>query len=135
MKWNNCLLVFDKKSGKFTDQVEYLSNQDFRIFFNRRKNNFTENVWVDLEGESTALWGGTEAIKAKPILEENHNDVKTAIDQLNDLLDVEFVLVDTPQDLTLRIVGRHQDDFGVLQLAYAFEQSTGFWKRKPAIVE
>ena len=35
----------------------------------------------------------------------------------------------------IQIVGRHQDDFGVLQLAYAFEQSTGFWKQKPAIVE
>ena len=35
----------------------------------------------------------------------------------------------------IQIVGRHQDDFGVLQLAYAFEQSTGFWKRKPTIVE
>ena len=35
----------------------------------------------------------------------------------------------------IQIVGRHQDDFGVLQLAYAFEQSTGFWKQKPTIVE
>ena len=34
----------------------------------------------------------------------------------------------------IQIVGRHQDDFGVLQLAYAFEQSTGFWKQKPTIV-
>ena len=35
----------------------------------------------------------------------------------------------------IQIVGRHQDDFGVLQLAYAFEQSTGVWKQKPAIAE
>ena len=34
----------------------------------------------------------------------------------------------------IQIVGRHQDDFGVLQLAYAFAQSTGFWKQKPTIV-
>ena len=31
----------------------------------------------------------------------------------------------------VQIVGRHQDDFGVLQLAYAFEKATGFWKRRP----
>ena len=33
----------------------------------------------------------------------------------------------------LQIVGRHQDDFGVLQLAHAFEQATGFYKQAPAI--
>ena len=33
----------------------------------------------------------------------------------------------------LQIVGRHQDDFGVLQLAHAFEQQTGFCKTRPAI--
>ena len=31
----------------------------------------------------------------------------------------------------VQIVGRHHDDFGVLQLAHAFEQATGFWKRRP----
>jgi amidase len=35
----------------------------------------------------------------------------------------------------VQIVGRHQDDFGVLQLAYAFEQATQFWKRRPAIAQ
>jgi amidase len=34
----------------------------------------------------------------------------------------------------VQIVGRHQDDLGVLQLAYAFEQATGFWKRKPPMI-
>ena len=34
----------------------------------------------------------------------------------------------------LQIVGRHQQDFAVLQLAHAFEQATGFWKRHPSIV-
>jgi amidase len=34
----------------------------------------------------------------------------------------------------VQIVGRHQDDLGVLQLAYAFEQLTGFWKQKPPVV-
>jgi amidase len=34
----------------------------------------------------------------------------------------------------VQIVGRHQDDLGVLQLAYAFEQASGFWKQKPPVV-
>ncbi len=34
----------------------------------------------------------------------------------------------------LQIVGRHQDDWGVLQLAYAFEQATHHWKHRPASV-
>jgi amidase len=33
----------------------------------------------------------------------------------------------------LQIVGRHQDDFGVLQLAYAFQQRTQHWKRRPPL--
>ena len=39
----------------------------------------------------------------------------------------------TPEGLPVgvQIVGRHQDDFGVLQLAHAFEQATEFWKRRP----
>jgi amidase len=32
----------------------------------------------------------------------------------------------------LQIVGRYRDDFGVLQLGHAFEQATGYWKRRPA---
>jgi amidase len=35
----------------------------------------------------------------------------------------------------IQIVGRHQDDLGVLQLAHAFEQATGFWRRMPPVVE
>ncbi len=35
----------------------------------------------------------------------------------------------------LQIIGRHQDDFGVLQLAHAFEQATGYWQQKPTIVK
>lgn len=43
----------------------------------------------------------------------------------------------TPEGLPvgMQIVGRHQDELGVLQLAYAFEQATELWKRRPAIVE
>ena len=42
----------------------------------------------------------------------------------------------TPEGLPvgLQIVGRHGEDFGVLQLAHAFEQVTGFGHRRPAIV-
>ena len=41
----------------------------------------------------------------------------------------------TPEGLPvgIQIVGRHQDDWGVLQLAHAFEQATGFRKRRPPI--
>ena len=35
----------------------------------------------------------------------------------------------------LQIVGRFRDEWGVLQLAHAFEQATGFWKRRPAVVQ
>jgi amidase len=43
----------------------------------------------------------------------------------------------TPEGLPVgvQIVGRHRDDLGVLQLAYAFERETAFWKQKPPIVE
>ena len=43
----------------------------------------------------------------------------------------------TPDGLPvgLQIVGRHQDDFGVLQMAHAFEKNTEFWKQKPPVVE
>ena len=33
----------------------------------------------------------------------------------------------------LQIVGRHQDDWGVLQLAHAFERATGAGKRRPPV--
>jgi amidase len=43
----------------------------------------------------------------------------------------------TPEGLPVgvQIVGRHRDDFGVLQLAYAFERSTGVWRQRPSVVE
>ena len=42
----------------------------------------------------------------------------------------------TPEGLPVgvQIVGRYQDELGLLQLAHAFEQATGAWKRRPAIV-
>ena len=41
----------------------------------------------------------------------------------------------TPEGLPvgLQIVGRYRDDFGVLQLAHAFESLTAVWKRRPAL--
>ena len=40
---------------------------------------------------------------------------------------------DPPLPVGLQIVGRYRDDFGVLQLAHAFEQETQVWKRRPAL--
>jgi len=41
----------------------------------------------------------------------------------------------TPKGLPVgvQIVGRYRDDFGVLQLGYAFQQATGFWQRAPQL--
>jgi amidase len=43
----------------------------------------------------------------------------------------------TPEGLPvgLQIAGRNKEDFGVLQLAHAFEQATGFGRQHPAIAE
>jgi len=43
----------------------------------------------------------------------------------------------TPQGLPvgMQIVGRHMDDFGVLQMAHAFEQATKMWQRRPPALE
>ena len=39
----------------------------------------------------------------------------------------------TPEGLPvgIQIVGRYRDDLGVLQIAHAFEQATGFGRRRP----
>ncbi len=34
----------------------------------------------------------------------------------------------------LQLIGRHRDDFGVLQLGYAFQQQQPLWKRRPPVV-
>ena len=41
---------------------------------------------------------------------------------------------DPPLPVGIQIVGRYRDDFGVLQLAHAFESATGFWKRRPPVI-
>ena len=38
-----------------------------------------------------------------------------------------------PLPVGLQIVGRYREDFGVLQLAHAFEQQTGIWQQRPPI--
>lgn len=35
----------------------------------------------------------------------------------------------------LQIVGRYQQDWEVIQMAYAFQEATGFWKRRPPVAE
>jgi len=35
----------------------------------------------------------------------------------------------------MQIVGRYHDDFGVLQVGHAFEQATGYWKRRPTFLD
>jgi amidase len=35
----------------------------------------------------------------------------------------------------LQIVGRHHDDWSVLQLAHAFETATSYWKRRPGVLD
>lgn len=35
----------------------------------------------------------------------------------------------------IQIVGRHRDEWGVLQLGYAFEQATNFGRRRPAVAQ
>lgn len=41
----------------------------------------------------------------------------------------------TPEGLPVgvQIVGRHQDEWGVLQLAYAFQEATQVWQRRPEV--
>ncbi|MCC6212462.1 MAG: amidase [Burkholderiales bacterium] len=38
-----------------------------------------------------------------------------------------------PLPVGLQIVGRYRDDFGVLQIAHAFERETQAWKRRPTL--
>ena len=38
-----------------------------------------------------------------------------------------------PLPVGLQIVGRYREDFGVLQLAHAFEQRTNIWQQRPPI--
>ena len=44
-------------------------------------------------------------------------------------------LTDEGLPVGIQIVGRHQDEWGVLQLAHAFEQATGFGKHRPPVTQ
>lgn len=44
-----------------------------------------------------------------------------------------FTADTAPLPVGIQIVGRYRDDFGVLQLAHAFEQATQCWKRRPPL--
>jgi amidase len=42
-----------------------------------------------------------------------------------------FTADDPPLPIGLQIVGRYRDDFGVLQVAHAFERAAGASRRRP----
>ena len=52
----------------------------------------------------------------------------------NPAMSVPCSFSDTGLPIGIQIVGRHHDDWGVLQLGYAFEQATEVGKRRPAVV-
>ncbi len=43
--------------------------------------------------------------------------------------------IDDGLPIGMQIVGKHRDDFGVLQVAYAFQQATEFWRQRPALAK
>ncbi len=83
-------------------------------------------------------------IKQRSISEINNTKMETYIDWMKSCY---YITVTghpaisvpcgfTPEGLPVgvQIVGRHQDELGLLQLAYAFEQATQYHKQKPKIV-
>jgi amidase len=52
----------------------------------------------------------------------------------NPAISVPCAFSDTSLPIGLQIVGRHHDDWGALQLAYAFEQATQIGNRRPPII-
>ncbi len=84
-------------------------------------------------------------VKVRHVTEVNGVKMETYIDWMKScyyVTDVCLPAISVPCGFTsdglpvgVQIVGRHEDDFGVLQLAHAFEQATGFWKQRPPVVE
>jgi amidase len=82
-------------------------------------------------------------IKQRYVQEINAEKMETHIDWMKScyyITTTGFPAISVPCGFTkdglpvgVQIVGRHNDDLGVLQLAYAFEQATGFWKQKPPV--
>lgn len=52
----------------------------------------------------------------------------------NPAISVPCAFSESSLPIGIQIVGRHNDDWGVLQMAYAFEQATNIGKRRPPIV-
>jgi amidase len=52
----------------------------------------------------------------------------------NPAISVPCAFSDSGLPIGMQIVGRHNDDWGVLQMAYAFEQATNVGRRRPPIV-
>jgi amidase len=84
-------------------------------------------------------------VKQPYIMEINGVQMKTYIDWMQSCYFISVTglpAISVPCGFTeeglpvgVQIVGRHQDERGVLQLAYAFQEATGFWKRRPPVVE
>lgn len=84
-------------------------------------------------------------VKQRHVIEINGIEMDTYIDWMKSCYFISVVGLPavsvpcgfTPEGLPVgvQIVGRHQEDWGVLQLAHAFEQATGFWKRRPPLAE
>lgn len=84
-------------------------------------------------------------VKERYVSKINGVEMETYIDWMKScyfITTVGFPAISVPCGFTseglpvgVQIVGRHHDDFGVLQLAYAFEQSTHCWQRRPPIIE
>jgi amidase len=53
----------------------------------------------------------------------------------NPALSVPCSFSKTGLPIGLQIVGRHNADFSVLQMGFAFEQATQVWKQRPKVVE
>ena len=62
-------------------------------------------------------------------------DILAPVEQRTGLPAISVPCGFTPEGLPvgMQIVGRHNAEFSVLQLAYAFEQATEFWKQHPKV--
>ena len=82
-------------------------------------------------------------VKERYITEINGEKMETFIDWMKSCYYITITghpAISVPCGFTLeglpigvQIVGRYRDDFGVLQLAHAFEQATGTWKQRPGV--
>ena len=83
-------------------------------------------------------------IKQRYITEINGQSLDTYIDWMKSCYYISAIglpAISVPCGFTkdglpvgVQIVGRHQDDFGVLQLAYAFQEASEIWKKRPDIL-